>query len=488
MIHTPPGDTVHRSLARSVLAGTGLMAVAGMAVKLLGLLSSPILTRLVGPEPYGVVALAGTISSFATTVAMMGVDLSYTRYFFEGESARGEQVERFSWRFSIGTGLFMSILAGCAWWLLDASSGSPGGLGAIVAASTIVAVGIAMATTRRRVLGDYTRIAAATAAGSAIGIPLAVLLAWLWRADALAMLLGALAGSVSTVAILGIPSVGVLLSPSGLDGKQRREFLGMGFAAAVTAPLFWAMNSADRWFLGAWAGQGPLGVYAFASGIGLTGTMVIGALTTAWFPEMSRAYETFREESLGDIGRLWARFAAMHMVTWLAVAAAGGDVIRLVADPRFHAGAGLVPWLAGGVFFYGMAALANTGLFLAKTQAPTAAWWIAGAACNVACNALLVGRLGPMGASLAYCLGFSIIAAGMVRSAQSRMYLPIPWKKILIAGAITLAAGVLLCPDWGMGPIRNLLMKFPFGAAAAIAVMGIVAPDWLRRLARGAFG
>ena len=262
----------------------------------------------------------------------------------------------------------------------------------------------------------------------------------------------------------------------------------MGFAAAVTAPLFWAMNSADRWFLGAWAGQGPLGVYAFASGIGLTGTMVIGALTTAWFPEMSREYETYREESLGNIGRLWARFAAMHMVTWLAVVAAGGDIIRLVADPRFHAGAGLVPWLAGGVFFYGMAALANTGLFLVKTQAPTAAWWIAGAACNVGCNALLVGRLGAMGASLAYCLGFSIIAAGMVRSAQSRLHLPIPWKKILIAGAITLAAGVLLCPDWGKGPVRNLLMKFPFGAAAATAVMGIVAPDWLRRLARGTFG
>ncbi len=482
-----PGAAGKPSLARSVLGGMGLLAAAGAATKLFGLLSSPILTRLVGPSPYGVVALAGTISSLATTVAMMGVDLSYARYFFEDNGARGEQVERFCWRFSIGTGLVMSFLAGWAWWWWDDTSGSPGGLGAVVAAGTFVAVGIAMATTRRRVRGGYSRIAAATVAGSAIGVPLAVLLAWCWRADAWAMLVGALVGSVATVSILGVPSARTLLSRSGLDGGQRRELLRMGFASAVTAPMFWVMNSADRWFLGAWAGQGPLGVYAFAAGIGLTGMMVNSALTTAWFPEMSREYETAREDTVGNIGRLWARLLAMHMVTWLTVAAAGGDLIRLIADRRFHEGATLVPWIAGGVFFYGMAALANTGLFLRKTQVPTAVWWVAGATGNVACNALLVGRLGPMGAALASCFGFALIAAGMTWSAQTRLYLPIPWRRIVAAGAVTLAAGVLMCPPWGASTVRSLLLKFPAGVAAATAVMGIVAPDWLGRLARSVF-
>ena len=65
-----PADPGRRSLARSVLAGTGILAAAGIAVKLFGLFSAPILTRLAGPAPYGVVALAGTFSSLATVIAM----------------------------------------------------------------------------------------------------------------------------------------------------------------------------------------------------------------------------------------------------------------------------------------------------------------------------------------------------------------------------------------------------------------------------------
>lgn len=482
-----PAAAGKRSLARAVLGGTGLLAAAGLVTKLFGLASSPILTRLVGPAPYGVVALAGTISSLATTLAMMGVDLSYARYFFEGGGAKAEAVERFCWRFSLGTGMAVSLLAGASWWWWEETAGSTGGVAALVAAGTFVAVGVAMATTRRRVRGGYFRIAAATVAGGAIGVALSVLLACRWRPDAWAMLGGALAGSAATVAILGIPSSATLLARSGLDAGQRRELLRMGFASAVTAPMFWVMNSADRWFLGAWAGHGPLGVYAFASGIGLTGMMVNTALTLAWFPEMSREYEASPGESTAGIGRLWARLAVLLMVTWLAVAAAGGDLIRLLADRKFHEGASLVPWLAGGVFFYGIAGLANTGLFLRKNLAPTAAWWVAGAAANVALNAFLVPGHGPLGASLAAFVSYAVIAGGMIASSQSRLSLPIPWGRLGVAAALSVVAGGLMSVPWGTSPLRSLLLKFPIGVVFAAVLAWVVAPDWTGRFLRGDF-
>jgi O-antigen/teichoic acid export membrane protein len=247
------------------------------------------------------------------------------------------------------------------------------------------------------------------------------------------------------------------------------------------------MNSADRWFLGAWSGQGQLGVYSFAAGIGLTGLLLNTAVTLAWFPEMSKEFESSREHAPASIGRLWGRLATLHMVAWLAVAAAGGDLILLLADRRFHSGASLVPWLAGGVFFYGMAALANTGLVLRKNLAPTVAWWVAGAVTNVTFNALLVWRMGPIGAALAACLSYALIAAGMTWSAQSRLYLPIPWGKLIAAAVLTLVAGVWMQAPWSPSPLRSLLVKFPAGATVATVLAGIVAPDWVKSFIRGEF-
>lgn len=474
------------SFARAVLGGAGLLAAAGVVTKLFGLLSSPILTRLVGPSPYGIVALVGTISSLATTVAIMGVELPYARFYFDGGGEEGEAVERFCWRFALGVGLVLSLLAWAGWRWGSGPLSAPEDLGPVVAGTTIVAVAISMATTRQRVRGAYSRIAAGTVAGGGVAVALSILFALRWRPDAWAMLVGVLAGALITLAILGIPPPATLFRSSSLAPERKRELMRMGVASVVTAPMFWLMNSADRWFLGALAGQEPLGVYAFAAGIGLTGMLLNSAVTLAWFPEMSREYESSRQDAPANIGRLWARLAALQMVAWVAVASSGGDMIVLLADRRFHGGASLVPLLAGGVFFNGMASLANTGLFLRKNLVPTAAWWVAGAAVNVACNALLVGRLGPLGASIAACVGFAVIASGMTWSAQSRLYLPIPWGRILVAGAISLAAGIVMSGPWGASPIRSLLMKFPAGVAVAAAVMGTVAPDWLRRLVRGA--
>ena len=150
-----PRAAAGRSLARAVLGGTGVLAAAGAVTKGFGLVSAPILTRLVGPEGYGVVALAGTISSLATTVALLGVDLSYARFYFDA-GGPAEEVERFCWRFALGAGLAVSLLAGAGWWWGSAGVPRPWDVASAVAAGTFLAVVTTMATTRRRIRGSWT--------------------------------------------------------------------------------------------------------------------------------------------------------------------------------------------------------------------------------------------------------------------------------------------------------------------------------------------
>lgn len=473
------------SLARTVIGGTGLIAAAGVAGKLFTLVSAPILTRELGPGPYGDVALFVTVTSLAATVALAGQDMSYARFFFAGDPEEGKAAERFCWRFTMAAACAVSLLAGLGWYLWSGAAGLPAAFASMVVITIFLSVLNTMASTRKRLEGAYSRISASIVVAGLVGTVLAVVLALFWRKDAWPLLIGGAGGVAAGIAVVLLPPAETVFRASGLSREMRRQILRLGLAGAITAPMHWLIHSADRWFIGLWQGQNALGVYAFATSVGLLGMIANSAVNLTWFPEMMRDYEAMKEEAAPRIGRLWARLAAGLLVVWLAVTAAGGDVIRLLAAPAFHEGASYIPWMAGAVFFAGVASLSNSGLMLRKDMTPAAAWWTFGAAMNVALNALLVRPMGAYGAAVAFCLTCALIAAGVMRSSQARFPLPLPWARLGAAAGLALAAGIALAPSWSAGPLLSLSMKFPFGGAAAAAIAWIVAPDWMRRLLRG---
>ncbi len=480
-----PQGIRRRSLAWTVIGGTGIIASAGAASKLFSLVSSPILTRLLGPSPYGVVALLGTVTSLATTAALMGLDHSYARFFFDGTSEKKEAVERFCWRLSLASAVLVSVLAGGGWWVWSSRADLPGSLALMVTIGVFLFVLNSMAVTRQRLKGAYRRIAVSITATGGSGAVLAILLALFWRKDAWTMLVAAAGGTAIGILIAGLPSKETILRKSGLPRPYLSEVMRLGLAGAAITPMFWLMNSVDRWFIGMWQGQGPLGIYAFSMTVGTIGLMVNNAVTITWFPEATRIYEDSGSGSSQEIGRMWSRLVGAYLVVWLAVTAAGGDTIRVLADRRFHEGAAYVPWLAGGIFFYGIGSLANTGLLLRKDLSPVVVWWGIGALANIAMNYFLIRRIGPYGAAVAGCVSYAIIAFGVMRSAQGRFRLPIPWGPLAWSGSLTLLAGLVMGPPWSPSPVLSLCLKFPAGVVCAAVLMWIVAPDWAKRLWEG---
>lgn len=479
------GEEKRGSLARTVVGGTGLIAAAGGVNKLFSLVSAPILTKALGPSPYGVVALLGTVSSLATTVALLGVDLSYSRFFFSGAPQEGAAVERFCWRFSLSLACATAAVAGGLWMWWSVRADLPADLAVILSAGILLTVTGTMAGTRRRLAGSYPRIAASIAGSGLVGAAFSIVLALYWRKDAWALLVGAAFGTAAAIAILGLPPGMTLLRRSGLSGSYRWEVIRLGATGVATAPMYWLMNAADRWFIGIWKGQEALGVYSFAASVGLMGIMLNSALTLTWFPEMSRVYESSGERIPEQIGRLWARMAAGLLVAWVAVTAAGGDAIRLVSTPSFHEGAAYVPWIAAGVYFYGMASLAATGLVLRKNMTPLVGWWSIGTAMNLLLNFMLVRGFGAMGSAVAACASFAVIAIGVMWSSQARFRLPVSWGRLSIAGSLALAGGIGMHAPWSATPAVSLLLKFPVGVSVAVILIWVVAPDWMARLAKG---
>ena len=246
-------------------------------------------------------------------------------------------------------------------------------------------------------------------------------IAAIWRQDALALLLPMLLGYLIPVLLLGTPSIAGLAKPSGLTRNEGAALIKIGLAGVVTAPMYWLLSSSDRWFLQHYHGAEAVGVYSIGYSVAIVGMMVNGAVMSVWLPEAAREYEQDPARAQVTLGRLMSRLVALMALIWLVVAAAGGDIVRWLANERFHAAADYVPYIAGGVFFYGVLHLANTGLLLAKQLNWAALWWLAGGLVCTLLNLALVPRYGGVGAAV-------------TQSRELRFYLP--WHPCHLPGQI----------------------------------------------------
>ena len=80
--------------------------------------------------------------------------------------------------------------------------------------------------------------------------------------------------------------------------------------------------------------------------------------------------------------------ASSQARAWLALAkdrrtAAGGEIVHWLADERFWASAEFIPFIAAGVFFYGLSQLALYGLVLVNQFKWAALWWLVGGGVSI---------------------------------------------------------------------------------------------------------
>jgi O-antigen/teichoic acid export membrane protein len=485
-ITADPDRAPTTTLARRVLSGTLQLTISNAVVRLLPFFTIPILTRKLDQSTYGVAALANTVVSLVSVLALAGLDVSYARTYHNARAPHGEVVEHFCWRRALLFATVLSIAAGVAWWCLgDDASVSRTTVAGLIVAGILGSVASTMAQTRARLIGRYRLMAIAIAiagvATSATSIAIAV---W-WRQDALALLIPMVLAFVLPVAMLGTPRASSLARPTLLTREEGRRLFHVGLAAVITAPMYWVMSSADRWFLQYYCGEDAVGVYSLAFNLATAGLMLNAAIMAVWLPEAAREFERDPSAARVALGTLAVRLTVLMALVWLAVSAAGGDTIRWLANERFHGAAEFVPYIALGVFFYGASQFALAGLILVRKFQLGALWWTIGGGVSIALNIVLVGRYGAIGAAIAQAASFAFVFVLIFVAGQAHFPIDIDLRRLLPAIAtIAAAAGVMIRP-WHQRAPLSILAKLPFGMAVAAFVIWIAAPDWGASALRG---
>jgi len=469
-------------IVKKVFGASAIIILAHGLNRLFAILAAPILTRVLGPTPYGVMALVGTATSLASTLSLLGLDMGYVRFYFSKTNTTSQAVENFCWRYAMLSSITVGVLSIYFWQILLGKPYNNFLIALVVGLSIILFVANTMSQTGARLREKYRHIGLAIIASGISTTLTTIGLAMLWRADEWPLLIGFVLGILTSVAITGLPKGNSLTRPSGLTAREKWSIIRLGLPGLVTGTMYWILSSSDRWFIKHFLGEQVVGIYSFAYSVAIIGIIVNSAMVLTWFPESIRAYEKDNQGASRLLGEVWGGLALLLCLVWLLVASVGGDTIRLLADPRFHGGAEYVPWIAGGVYFYGMAQLANTGLLISKNMKPAANLWFIGGVLNIVLNYFTIQIWGTYGAAVTNCVSFGFIYFGVMWKSLKLFKLNLAWGKLLGGGVAVLICGVLMSPPWHDRSLLSICLKLPLYILICVFLVRFILPGWVSQI------
>lgn len=465
-------------MSARVLAGAlSWLSLGNVGARALSLVTMPLLTQWLSPDAYGEAAMVGTVVSLLSMFALAGIDVGYARHYCSGAVGASEAVEAFCWRWTLFLSLIAAFVGATVWvvgfgrWFDMRPELYP-----FVATGIFASALATMAQTRARLQIRYRQISLTQVSAGVLTASMSLTAAYFWRADSFALLIAMVGGYLLSGLMLGLPSAETLLRTSGLSIERRKALVAVGVPALVTAPAYWVVSSSDRWFLARYFDSAEVGIYSLGSMVGTVGVVVSSAITAAWLPELARAESEERRASANESGERVQLLLCLSVVVWVATVAAGGDVLRWLASPKFHAAAAVVPMLAAGVLFYGLMHVGNAFLVMRGQMRWTAAVWCVALTASLVLNAWLVPELGSHGAALTQVISF-LIAMILVWVAVLKFEsLDLKWSRIALATVLALAAGFLLERPWSESPLVSLGIKLPAGLCLAVALSVLLVP------------
>lgn len=488
-----------RTHARTLLRSTAAYSLPAFVGPLFTIILTPIYTRILLQDDFGVLALVRTLGMILSVVGTLGLSTAL------GALLHDQPNEQLQDR----------LISAAIW--LGGSCSALLALGAIAGAAPLAQFW----------LGD-TRLAPATALylanlpfGAIYALHLAALRLRneLWRTNILGVMhvlllaifnllfvvwlrvgvLGALGAEMLTLVCLSVLAIVlrpryILAAPMALLhgwklSPAARALLLAGLPLVPSGLAVWALASIDRpLLLQMGVSRDQIGIYEVANKLATMLTLVSIPFQTAWMPFALSIRQS--PNALRVYARTLTYYVAGMLGMALGLSLFAHEALLLFGSYRYLDAQGYIWLLAYTAPIQGSYGIIITGLYLAR-KTPHMAWTAAlGAAINIALNLALVPWLGVLGAAIATPLGYLCgpVAAYVV---AQRAY-PAPYElgrimAALAAQAVLLTLGLPFSAETSPSTLALrglLLLAYPvallaFGVIARAEFM--LAWGWVRR-------
>jgi O-antigen/teichoic acid export membrane protein len=229
---------------------------------------------------------------------------------------------------------------------------------------------------------------------------------------------------------------------------------------------------------------GTIGLYGVGSSFGLALKFFLTAFEYAWAPFY---FQTMKEK---DAQRTFSAITTYGLAVLVLLAAGlsavANDLVRLMAAPRYHGAWRVIPPITIAVTLQGWYLLTSIGMNITKRTRyyPLAAGLAA--ASNVLANIILIPRFGMMGPAWSNVISYAVLAG--VAFVLSQKFYPIQYEygriaRVIVAGAVSYLAAVLLVPDIRLA-VFGLLIRGITVLVVYPAVLGLTGFFHAKEIAR----
>lgn len=451
----------------AVLARGSLYTIATAVQLGSGLLTIPILTRILDPVEYGTVTAGLVIQAVLVNLATFGLPVAVTRTWFrEGGPPAGRSLIALTAACALAVGL-LAYLTGPLWSDLfaDVPWGSVLKLAVVASVPAAILLSAQVALQAEARVGPFLVSAAcATLGAQALGLVLA-------GAGGAGAYMGGIAIGYTLAAAAAWLASGVELAPL-RPSSGGRALIRRAFALALpTIPhglALYLLSAADRIIVERIEGLPATGAYYVAYAIGSLAIFLAAGFNGAWQPIIFGAEDEGRWSFVADSAVEILRVVA---VTSAAIAVGAPLALAVFAPSDYDlSGLGSVSAIVAlsAVPYLAYLAAANLIIWRGRTAMMAVATPIA-VVFNIGLCIVLIPPMGLDGAALATLAAYVLLGILLVAWSGSRSR--VPWNAgRLVVGALPALAGFALAlglPDDGAWlAVRGVL-------AAALAALAL---------------
>ena len=464
--------------ARRLIKNTGIIAVGGMATKLVQFLLLPLYTSVLSTAEYGTVDYLNTIALFCVPVVSLLMDEALFRFLIDC----GADEDR---RRAVTATCALLALGGCAFLALALAWGGlfgGEGLGWVVGL-VLAGVALQMVSALLRGFGDTVAYAAANFAASALTILLNVVFIAVFRWGVVGMLSATvLAQGGVSVAFAAARRVWRYVDPSALDRGYMFRLLRYSVPLIPNKVSWTIMNMSSRLVIMNVLGAGAAGLFAIAYKFPSVMDQVYGFFYMSWKESSARALNS-GEDEVAFYNRVYRALRRFMMSVVLGMTALMPIVFDVLVDPSYHEGILYVPVLLLATYFSNISGFYG-GIFTAhKDTGIMGTTTIASAAVCLALNAALIPTAGLYGASAATLV--ATLCVNEYRRRKVARYARLDEDPLELVGSAAAGAVVFGCfyANADLGSVAALVL----GVLVALAFFLVANRDVLGRV-RGMVG